>query len=62
MRVPQTPAPQQDPLQLSPRLQLKVENFKNKPGVKDDNYYEKKLFDEVRQRSYIIRHPTSQYK
>eukprot|EP00971_Amphidinium_carterae_P117235 2322351-Amphidinium_carterae.1 len=28
----------------------------------DDAYYEKKLFDELRQRRYILQHPTSQYR
>eukprot|EP00971_Amphidinium_carterae_P296855 5897317-Amphidinium_carterae.1 len=60
-RVPATPAPEPQPAQLSPRIQLKAENFKNKPGIKDDGYYEKRLFDEIRQRSYILQHPTSQY-
>eukprot|EP00971_Amphidinium_carterae_P112393 2226001-Amphidinium_carterae.1 len=28
----------------------------------EDAYYEKKLFDELRKRSYILQHPTSQYR
>eukprot|EP00971_Amphidinium_carterae_P141660 2806503-Amphidinium_carterae.2 len=60
-RVPPTPALQPEVPQLSPRLQLKPENFKNERGQKDDKHYEKKLFDEIRQKSYILQHPTSQY-
>eukprot|EP00971_Amphidinium_carterae_P200570 3980207-Amphidinium_carterae.1 len=60
-RVPATPAPQPEVPGLSPRLQLKAENFKNERGKTDDSHYEKKLFDEIRQRSYLIHHPTSQY-
>eukprot|EP00971_Amphidinium_carterae_P334403 6469679-Amphidinium_carterae.1 len=60
-RVPPTPAAQPEIPGLSPRLQLKAENFKNERGQKDDSYYEKKLFDELRQKSYIMHHPTSQH-
>eukprot|EP00971_Amphidinium_carterae_P187955 3730634-Amphidinium_carterae.1 len=60
-RVPATPAVLPEVPGLSPRLQLKTENFKNTPGKTDNSYYERKLFDEIRQKSYIIQHPTSQY-
>eukprot|EP00971_Amphidinium_carterae_P310445 6169132-Amphidinium_carterae.2 len=61
-RVPPTPAQQPQVPELSPRLRLVPENFKNEKGQKEDSYYEKKLFDELRQRSYITQHPTSQYQ
>eukprot|EP00971_Amphidinium_carterae_P329763 6462431-Amphidinium_carterae.1 len=60
-RVPATPGALPEVPRLSPRLQLKAENFKNTRGKTDDSYYEKKLFDEIRQRSYILQHPTSQH-
>eukprot|EP00971_Amphidinium_carterae_P209488 4155638-Amphidinium_carterae.1 len=61
-RVPATPSLLLDMPGLSPRLRLVPENFKNEKGRKDDSYYEKKFFDELRQKSYITMHPTSQYK
>eukprot|EP00971_Amphidinium_carterae_P022735 448253-Amphidinium_carterae.1 len=57
-QVPATPARQPEVPGLSPRLRLVPENFKNEKGRKEDNYYEKKFFGEVRQRSYIKYHPT----
>eukprot|EP00971_Amphidinium_carterae_P136531 2705172-Amphidinium_carterae.1 len=60
-QVPATPAPRPEVPGLSPRLRSVPENFKNEKGQKEDSYYEKKLFEEVRQRSYIKQHPTSQY-
>eukprot|EP00971_Amphidinium_carterae_P092630 1834548-Amphidinium_carterae.2 len=60
-RVPATPARQPLVAGLSPRLRLVPENFKNERGQKEDSYYEKKLFEELRQRSYVQEHPTSQY-
>eukprot|EP00971_Amphidinium_carterae_P113362 2245889-Amphidinium_carterae.1 len=62
-RVPPTSGALSEVQGLSPRLQLKTENFKNTPGKTDDSYYdyERKLFDEIRQKSYIIQHPTNQY-
>eukprot|EP00971_Amphidinium_carterae_P068663 1359683-Amphidinium_carterae.1 len=48
-RVPATPAQQPPVPGLSPRLRLVPENFKNVRGQKEDSYYEKKLFEELRQ-------------
>eukprot|EP00971_Amphidinium_carterae_P017314 341423-Amphidinium_carterae.4 len=50
------------PLAISPRLRLEPKNFKNDKSQKEDSYYEKKIFAELRQRNYITGHPTSQYK
>eukprot|EP00971_Amphidinium_carterae_P349456 6491025-Amphidinium_carterae.2 len=60
-QTPATPARQPPVPGLSPRLRLVPENFKNERGRKEDSYYEKKLFDELRQRSYVQEHPTSQH-
>eukprot|EP00971_Amphidinium_carterae_P322420 6408050-Amphidinium_carterae.1 len=61
-QTPPTPAQLPPVPGLSPRLCLVPENFKNEKGQKEDSYYEKKLFDELRQRSYMQQHPTSQYQ
>eukprot|EP00971_Amphidinium_carterae_P343685 6483606-Amphidinium_carterae.1 len=58
MTVPHTPG--QGRPELSPRLRLDPKNFKNDIVPRDDSYYEKKIFEELRQRSYITQHPTSQ--
>eukprot|EP00971_Amphidinium_carterae_P274778 5452770-Amphidinium_carterae.1 len=60
-RVPSTPA--QGVQEISPRLRLDPKNFKNDkvPREREDSHYEKKIFEELRQRSYITEHPTSQY-
>eukprot|EP00971_Amphidinium_carterae_P222566 4417476-Amphidinium_carterae.2 len=60
-QVPATPARLPEVPGLSPRLRLVPENFKNEKRQKEDTYYEKKFFDELRQKSYITLHPTSQY-
>eukprot|EP00971_Amphidinium_carterae_P168783 3344027-Amphidinium_carterae.1 len=57
-QIPATPNQLPEVPGLSPRLRLTTENFKNTPGQKEDSYYEKQLFDEIRQRSYISQHPT----
>eukprot|EP00971_Amphidinium_carterae_P263525 5228142-Amphidinium_carterae.2 len=60
--VPHTPG--QGRPELSPRLRLDPKNFRNDLVQRDDSYlcyYEKKIFEELRQRSYITQHPTSQY-
>eukprot|EP00971_Amphidinium_carterae_P350731 6491712-Amphidinium_carterae.2 len=36
-------------------------NFRNDGVPRDGSYYEKKIFEELRQRSHITQHPTSQY-
>eukprot|EP00971_Amphidinium_carterae_P268730 5330920-Amphidinium_carterae.1 len=56
--IPATPNQIPEVPGLSPRLRLNAENFKNTPGQKEDSYYAKKLFEEIRQRSYISQHPT----
>eukprot|EP00971_Amphidinium_carterae_P231261 4589255-Amphidinium_carterae.1 len=56
-RVPPMPGAIPEVQGLSPRLQLEAENFKHDKN-KDDSYYEKKLFDEIRQKSYILQHPS----
>eukprot|EP00971_Amphidinium_carterae_P204149 4051344-Amphidinium_carterae.1 len=60
-QVPATPARQPPVPGLSKRLRLVPENFKNVREQKEDSYYEKKLFEELRQQSYFREHPTSQY-
>eukprot|EP00971_Amphidinium_carterae_P233230 4629278-Amphidinium_carterae.1 len=60
-QIPATPSQLPEVPGLSPRLRLQTENFKNTQGQTDDSYYAKKIFDEIRQRSYITQHPTSQY-
>eukprot|EP00971_Amphidinium_carterae_P310198 6164022-Amphidinium_carterae.1 len=60
-QIPATPNQLPEVPGLSPRLRLKAENFKNTAGEKEDIYYAKKIFDEIRQRGYISQHPTSQY-
>eukprot|EP00971_Amphidinium_carterae_P190378 3778310-Amphidinium_carterae.2 len=60
-RVPAAPEGRV-PLAISPRLRLEPKNFKNEKTQKEDSYYEKKIFEELKQRSYITGHPTSQYK
>eukprot|EP00971_Amphidinium_carterae_P348233 6490395-Amphidinium_carterae.1 len=46
---------------ISPRLRLDSKNFKNDETQRPDSYYEKMLFQELMQRSYITHHPTSGY-
>eukprot|EP00971_Amphidinium_carterae_P121455 2405115-Amphidinium_carterae.1 len=58
-QVPSTPA--QGVQEISPRLRLEPKNFKNDQVPREDSYYEKKILEELRQRSYITEHPTSQY-
>eukprot|EP00971_Amphidinium_carterae_P156691 3106073-Amphidinium_carterae.1 len=58
-QVPSTPG--QGVQGISPRLRLEPKNFKNDRVPRDDIYYEKKIFEELRQRNYITEHPTSQY-
>eukprot|EP00971_Amphidinium_carterae_P323853 6436275-Amphidinium_carterae.5 len=58
--IPPTPG-RQRAQELSPRLRLEPQNFRNDRVQRDDSYYEKKIFEELRQRSYITKHPTSQY-
>eukprot|EP00971_Amphidinium_carterae_P200136 3971783-Amphidinium_carterae.1 len=57
--IPQTPG--QGRPALSPRLRLDPKNFRNDMVKRDDSYYEKMIFEELRQRSYIAQHPISQY-
>eukprot|EP00971_Amphidinium_carterae_P152685 3026512-Amphidinium_carterae.3 len=58
-QVPATPGGELQ--QLSPRLRLDPKKFKNDRVPKEDSYYEKKMFEELRQRNYLTKHPTSQY-
>eukprot|EP00971_Amphidinium_carterae_P274779 5452771-Amphidinium_carterae.1 len=57
-RVPPTPG--QGRQEISPRLRLDPKNFKNDKVPREDSHYEKKIFEELRQHSYITEHPTSQ--
>eukprot|EP00971_Amphidinium_carterae_P216228 4292295-Amphidinium_carterae.2 len=57
--IPATPG--QGVPKISPRLRLDPKNFRNDRVQRDDTYYKKKIFEELRQRSYITNHPTSQH-
>eukprot|EP00971_Amphidinium_carterae_P110836 2195504-Amphidinium_carterae.1 len=46
---------------ISPRLRLDSKNFKNDETERSDSHYERMLFQELMQRSYITQHPTSGY-
>eukprot|EP00971_Amphidinium_carterae_P298049 5922325-Amphidinium_carterae.1 len=52
------PTPGQGVPEISPRLRLDPKNFRNDRVQRDDSYYENKIFEELRQRSYITNHPT----